>query len=112
MTVVDVVKLYGEEFCDLLGHPFTTNTITVAALTGVAATLLMGETVHRAACINRHKLDPEHVDQWEDTRLMIVDEVSFASPQLFEKLDQNLRTLKACQSQKYGGLNMVFAGDL
>ena len=44
--------------------------------------------------------------------MLVVDEISFASPQAIVKLDENLRALLGKQSVKFGGMNVVFAGDL
>jgi hypothetical protein len=112
-TIVDLVILYCKEYCENLNVPFTSQTIVVTALTGVAATILMGETTHRAVYLNqRREISAEQVDNWKETRLLIVDEVSFAAPSLFEKLDENLRTLTGKLMERYGGINIVFSGDL
>ena len=47
-TVVNLLLLYAREFCELLGHPFTSQTIVVSAFSGVAATLIKGDTTHRS----------------------------------------------------------------
>ena len=43
---------------------------------------------------------------------MMIDEISFADKGEFVKLHQNLHCLKQCLHQPYGGLNIIFAGDL
>ena len=115
-TVVDLVKLYCKEYCDNMRFPFTSQTIVVTALTGVAATILMGETTHKAVYINEMNeigdFSAEQIEAWEQTRLLIVDEISFASPVVFEQLDQNLRALRNNWLTNYGGVNVVFSGDL
>ena len=112
-TIVDLVIMYCREYCENMNFPFTSQTIVVTALTGVAATVLLGETTHRAVYLNcRNDFTAEQVDNWKETRLLIVDEISFAPPSLFEKLDQNLRTLTTNFMQPYGGINIVFLGDL
>jgi hypothetical protein len=47
-TVIDLVKAYSKEFCKTLGHEFNSRTIVVTAMSGVAATLINGETAHKA----------------------------------------------------------------
>jgi hypothetical protein len=54
-TVIFLVIAYAREYCELLGHPFTIRTIVVAAMSGVAATLLHGETTHMSMGLNRSK---------------------------------------------------------
>ena len=54
----------------MVGHPFTrrTITITVTAMSGVAATLSNGET----------DITDDEIYDLQDCRLFIVDEISFA----------------------------------
>ena len=49
---------------------------------------------------------------WYDTRLLIIDEISFASPQVIAKIDTNLRTLLSRQGKRFKGMNVAFSGDL
>jgi hypothetical protein len=84
----------------------------VTALTGVAATILRGETTHAAAYLNQDRnLQPEQIEQWENTRLLIVDEISFAGKGMFIRLDEKLRKLKSKPDVAYGGLTVIFSGD-
>jgi ATP:corrinoid adenosyltransferase len=61
-------------------------------MSGVAATLINGETVHSAAHLNCKKITVEHQREWANARMIIVDEISFASSSdilnLHEKLTQ------------------------
>ena len=112
-TVIDLVIEYAREYCSYMdNYTFTSQTIVVTAMTGVAATLLMGETVHTAVHLNQKKdIQPEQVDAWKETRLLIIDEISFADRKDFAKLHRNLRKLKHQLHKPYGGLDIVFAGD-
>ena len=80
---------------------------------GVAATLLHGETAHSALHLCKRKpLKHEHILDWgEDARLVIIDEISFASKRDFEKLSKNLKYLMQKKMKDYGGVSIVFAGD-
>jgi ATP-dependent DNA helicase PIF1 len=111
-SVIDLVIMYAKQYCEHLGHRFTSRTIVVTAMSGVAATILRGETTHSAVHLLQKKpLSMEQIENWIDTRLVIIDEVSFASKSDFEKLHQKLSQLKQCLQKPYGGLNVVFAGD-
>ena len=46
-TVVDLVVMYAKQFCEYLKQPFTSNTIVDTRMSGVAATILLGETTRR-----------------------------------------------------------------
>ena len=58
------------------------------------------------------RITREQVDSWEETRLLIIDKISFASKEDLTKLHQNLRKLKQKLHSPYGGLNIFFAGDM
>ena len=109
-TVVNLVIAYAQEYCDHLGHPFTSRTIVVTAMSGVAATLLHGETTHSALALMR-KIKNDEIEEWADTRLVIIDEISFASKSDFETACGNLQKLKKQRYRPYGGLNIAFLGD-
>ena len=112
-TVIDLLMEYARQYCDNLGYTFTSKTIVVTAMSGVAATILRGETTHRAVYLNQKKpLEAEQIEAWEETRMLIVDEISFASKEEFSEIHEKLSRLKQKLSLPYGGLHIVFAGDL
>jgi len=111
-TVLNHVIAYAKEFCENLGHEFTRRTIIITAMSGVAATLINGETTHSALGLNRKTIDEEMKEQWIDARLVFIDEISFASKRDFVKMNDNLKELTGRgRFQNYGGINMIFAGD-
>ena len=112
-TVVDRFMEYAKEFCEHLEYRFTSKTIVVTAMSGVAATILRGETTHKAVYLNQKKsIQPEQIEAWEETRMLIIDEISFAGKEDFAKMHENLSNLKQNLGTPYGGLHIVFAGDL
>jgi len=113
-TVLDLMLEYAKEYCsNMENYRFTSRTIVVTAMSGSAATLLLGETTHSALHLNqRRALTHEQREQWQDTRLLIIDEISFADKDDFAKIHENLRYLKEQMYTKYGGMNMVFSGDM
>ena len=110
-TVVNMVLAYAKSFCSSLNHPFDRRTITVTAMSGVAATLLQGETTHMALGLNRSKISQDHIQEFRDCRLVIIDEISFASRQDIEKIQLCMQVLLSDSYNSYGGGNVVFAGD-
>jgi len=110
--VISNVLRYGKGFCQSLGQPFDSHTIVVTALTGVAATSIHGETLSSAALLNQKRsVTIEQMKEWENARLVIIDEISFAKGSEILTLHKQLSALKEARSKKYGGLNIVFAGD-
>ena len=110
--VISQVLQYASAFTKLLQVLFTKRTIVVTAMTGVAATSIRGETIHCAAMLFSDK-EPtiEQTKQWKEARLLILDEISFAGKPIIVKLDHRLCELKEKPMSRYGGLNVVFAGD-
>jgi ABC-type molybdenum transport system ATPase subunit/photorepair protein PhrA len=47
-TVINVVQVHAESYCETIGHPHVHRTIVVTAMSGMAVTLLQGETAHKA----------------------------------------------------------------
>ena len=63
-TVIELVLLYAKEYCSYLPNViFGCNTIVVTAMTGVAATLICGETTHGALFLNqKREIEPEQIE--------------------------------------------------
>ena len=110
-TVINLVQAYARSFCESLGHPYTPKTIVVTAMSGVAATLLHGETAHSILGINRNKMTVAEQEQFADTRLLFIDEISFASDGNLETMQDHICQLMREFFKMYGGLSIVFAGD-
>ena len=91
---------------------FCRNTIPVTAMTGVADTLICGETTHGALFLNQeHEIEPEQNELWADACLLIIDEMSFAGKSNFKMKHKQLGKLKQEKNKKFGGLNIIFSGD-
>jgi hypothetical protein len=109
--VINAVMLYAKRFCQDINYEFDKRMIVVTALTGVAATLINGETTHSAAKLNSKKVDPQDLLEWKHTRLMIIDEISFANADVLTKLNAQLQLLKEAHGDRFGGLHIIFTGD-
>jgi hypothetical protein len=110
-TVISLVLAYAKEYCTILGHPFSTRTIVVTALSGVAATLIHGSTTHAAMGLLRGTPTSVMIEEWNDTRLLIIDECSFGSSETITTIEHHARILKLGEFEYYGGLSLVYAGD-
>ena len=114
-ALIDLVILYAKCFCSYIWSDFQSfeRVIVVTALTGVAATLLQGETTHGALYLNQKlQLKPEQVQLWSGTKMVIIDEISFMDKIDIVKIDKQLRRLKQQPYLPYGGINIIFSGDL
>ena len=119
--VIHNILEYAKNFTVSIGQPFTNRTIVVTALTGVAATSILGETLHSAAGIavngrvssstNAGDQENDNVNDWNHTKLLIVDEISFASTSLLRSLATAVKNLKQNRSDPYGGITVCFSGD-
>jgi len=98
----------------------------VTAMTGCAALLLnydgKAKTLHSWAGVGLARDTPQQLvvaiesnrkakRRWLDTRLLIIDEVSMMTPDFLEKLDHVARAVRKQPTAKFGGLQVVFAGD-
>jgi len=93
----------------------------VTAPTGVAASHLDGQTLHSffglgiKENINDYDLDNILQTKYLHNRLsklkiLIIDEISMVSPEIFEALDKILRAFKF-SPEPFGGVQVVLSGD-
>lgn len=95
--------------------------VFVTATTGVAATNINGCTLHSFAGIGLAKgtlqdliQNISHyrqtVKRWKNCRILIVDEISMLSAELFEKVEAIARHFR-CSNAFFGGIQTIFVGD-
>ncbi|KAG7371411.1 PIF1-like helicase [Nitzschia inconspicua] len=101
---------YCSEVCSNLRIKFDSKTIVVSAITGAAAVSIRGQTTASALCLKRHIIEDD-VKQWENTYAVVADEISFSKKSEIESANHKCRELKEEQSLKFGGVDIVFAGD-
>ncbi len=113
-TVIDLVYKYASEFCSYMGHvTIEDNIIVLSAMTGVAATLIKGKTAHSALYLNQIKpFTQEQLEMWVGTKMIFIDEISFAGKADIVKINTNLQALKGALYKNYGGINIIFSGDM
>ena len=115
--VIGQVQQYAAKFCGVIGVPFTRNTIRVTAISGVAATSIRGETLHSACGLKisggvRKKGSLDMKQDWEDTHMVIVDEISCTSRTVLQDFNTACNVWKEKkQEEKYGGLTVLLCGD-
>lgn len=105
---------YCSEFCNNIGIAYDPNSIRLTALTGSAAANIRGDTIHRVAHLRGKQSDPSEEDEedWKNTRLLIIDEISFAAyEEVLVKLSTFLQKVTNTRDMLYGKMNVVFIGD-
>ena len=98
--------------------------IDVTAMTGCAALLLglKAKTLHSWAGIGLGRESPASLAEsikrsrktlrrWIDCQILIIDEISMMMPELLEKLDFIARRVRRKESERFGGIQLVLAGD-
>ncbi|MDO4870796.1 MAG: PIF1 family ATP-dependent DNA helicase [Candidatus Saccharibacteria bacterium] len=93
--------------------------LAITATTGLAATHLSGETIHRWAKIGIHESLPNNFFQKLTTKdrqrmievdILIIDEISMLSDVQFSMIDYILRGVRQ-QQVPFGGIQLVMSGD-
>jgi len=94
---------------------------TIVAPTGIAASHLGGQTIHSFFALGiRESIDEGYVEflmekkylksRFSKLKLLIIDEVSMVSPELFTSMDLVLRGFKGVDTP-FGGVQVVISGD-
>ena len=94
--------------------------VAVTAMTGCAAVLLSGKTLHSWAGIGLARESPAELlkivqsrgaSRWKKAQILVIDEVSMMTPDILEKLDYIARRIRKQPNTKFGGLQLVLVGD-
>jgi len=94
---------------------------TIVAPTGIAASHLRGQTIHSYFALGiRESIDEGYVEFLKEKQylkrrfskldLLIIDEISMVSPELFSSMDLILRGFKESDAP-FGGIQVVISGD-
>ena len=93
----------------------------VTAMTGSASLLIGGKTLHSWAGIGLGEENPEILVQkikksfvskmrWRRIEILVIDEISMMTPDLFEKLEYIAREIRN-NSLYFGGIQIILSGD-
>lgn len=110
-----LLKLYTQYLKERRIYP------TIVAPTGIAASHLGGQTIHSFFSLGiRDSIDEGYVDfllekkylktRFSKLKLLIIDEVSMVSPEMFSAMDLILRGFKG-NDMPFGGVQVVISGD-
>ena len=105
----------------LLKH-FIKNTnkkLVILAPTGIAALNVSGQTIHSffrfpPSIITPNKIEPDYVraELFKNLQMVIIDEISMVRADLMNGIDVALRKNRNRLEEPFGGVQMVFIGDL
>ena len=97
--------------------------VAVTAMTGCAALLLNNaKTLHSWAGVGLGRESPQELTdiitkkrkalrRWTSTQILIIDEISMMTPDCLEKLDLVARRVRRQPTKRFGGIQLVLAGD-
>jgi nucleoside-triphosphatase THEP1 len=93
--------------------------LIISAFTGKAAFLINGETLHTAFGLTREKklaaLSQQRLKEFQKVykhlKLIIIDEISLVSLEMFSKIDQRLRQIFDKAKEPFGGISILVLGD-
>ena len=112
--IIKELLAYSEQFCSAIQQPFTKRTILVTACSGVAATLIHGQTLHSATFLNKNiqNIDKDDKLKFQNcVRMLVIDEISLLSGCEIRNLSKRLNWLMDNRSGVYGGIDIIFLGD-
>ena len=99
----------------------TEKKLVVLAPTGVAALNVKGQTIHSffnfpvdvtVSAITSHKTKPRNVKLYKKLDTVVIDEISMVRADLLDCIDACLRQYGPKAGQPFGGVQMIFLGDL
>lgn len=112
--ILDGLEGYARSFSRRIGHVFDATTIRFTSMTGTSATDIGGNTTAKECGLRKKKSDigPEEIDAFKDTRMLIVDEISFAEYNGdLAKLSNRMKQLTECHDHIFGSIPICFLGD-
>ncbi len=94
-TAIKVAQQFCYAFCIAVGVMWSDKMFIFTAYTGSAASLFGGVTISKAAFLNQCKqLSVDDRNEWQDVRIVVIDEVSFRSDTILKTLDRKLKEIK------------------
>tara|TARA_B100000900_G_scaffold406958_1_gene418855 strand:+ start:1644 stop:2921 length:1278 start_codon:yes stop_codon:yes gene_type:complete len=95
--------------------------IAITSTTGISAVLIGGTTLHsflkiglgnksQSMLIDDIMKNKYMKDNWVNTQVLIIDEISMLSPDLFEKLDNVAQFVRGSE-RPFGGMQLILSGD-
>jgi ATP-dependent DNA helicase PIF1 len=96
----------------------TAKKIVVLAPTGLAAIQVRGQTIHSFFGFPPHPINSDHIRKrknrklYEEMDTLVIDEISMVRADVLDAIDYFMRINGRNRSLPFGGVQMVFIGDL
>ena len=121
-TSITVAQRFCFEFCRALGMVWCDETFLFTAMTGVAAAIFGGTTIHSVGHLNSKKknISEDQINFWGNVKILIIDEISMATTSQMNKLNDRLNMYKRYIAHEghsiqpdmvFGGYSIIFSGD-
>ncbi len=99
-----------------------TEGLYVTSTTGISALIVNGQTIHSYCGIGTGEKSVDDLyknimrktdtrKRYMETKVLIIDEISMMSPELFDKIDLLFRKVRRC-TRPFGGVQIIVSGDL
>ena len=109
------------EFLKYFKKHYNTQRIAITSTTGTSAILIGGTTLHSYLGIGLGKGSMRSIaqkvrkkkylrDRWINLKILVIDEISMLSAELFDKLEEVARIVRG-NSKPFGGIQLVLSGD-
>ena len=111
--VINALRAYAKNLCIQLRVTCDRRTIITTAITGTAAVGIGGETTFSACSLRTKPHNLKYSEKFDNSVMVIVDEVSFMNKKDFENLNRHLNVLCDADGskEKFGNLQVLLAGD-
>lgn len=97
-------------------------TVRVTASTGVASSLINGQTLHSLlglglaqdpvdVLVRRATKNRKVCQVWRNLDVLVIDEISMLHPVFFEKVSKVVAAIRNQWSEPFGGLQLILVGD-
>lgn len=94
----------------------TGKNVVVLAPTGIAAVNAGGQTIHSFFRLKNNrqsvKFDKERHELYKAIDTIIIDEISMVRADIMDAIDETLRINRECENIPFGGVQIIFVGDL
>lgn len=121
-TAITVAQKYCFEFCKAIDYNWTRDTFLFTAMTGVAASIFGGMTIHSVAHMNKKDENITQLDmeRWSNVKVLIIDEISMGTVSDMKRLNYLLNKFRKNNATPYepippnmvfGGYSIIFSGD-